>query len=369
MAEPKHFARKLPTDAEQVPIVWRYELLKHFRSWRLFGALAIVALIVALLFALPPLTGSPYNGTDKEVKLWVTNATSQGFSDPLGHDPGIAPLNRSVIVAGTLEVFKDGVAYPDLSGLNWVFFPANGSALSSNFILFAHTAPGDNYTATYKWHQSSETFAANFVGFATLLIIVCATFFGGDAICSEYQARTGYLIFPNPIRRATLFLGKFGASMTAGILIVGTFYGATAVLSAVSVSGLDSKFLLSFAFALEYLMATMAIAYLISSLFKGTTGSIVLTFFLLFLILPIIDGVGSVSGFKASWSLTFSGGVVQHILTTPYPTDSVTEFGGAGVTFHNYYADPATAAVVMLLYALAAAVLSMFLFRRKQMTG
>jgi ABC-2 type transport system permease protein len=364
MSEQQHHARKLPTDIEQIPIVWRYELLKYLRSKRLIGSVAIAALVIALIFVIPPATGSPYNGTDKAVQLWITSPTSQGPQSP----NGVGFINRSVVVADSLEVFQDGVLYPSGQGANWTF---SSTALGSgvNVILFAHNTTGHNYTATYRWHNTSESFASGFVGFANLLIVICATFFGADAIVSEYQARTGYLIFPNPIRRASLYLGKFAASMTASILVIAIFYAVTGILSFVSVSGLDKDFLLSFAFALEYLLAVMAIAYLISTLMKGTTGATVLTFFLFIMILPIIDSIGSISGFKASWSVTFSAGTISSILTSPYPTDSFREMPGSGLTFHSYYPDPAIAALVMLAYALVAVVISMVLFRRKEMTG
>jgi ABC-2 type transport system permease protein len=275
--------------------------------------------------------------------------------------PGNAGIiNRSVVVVSSLEVFQDGVRE---QGANWTF-----SSTGGNIILFTHNTTGHTYTATYRWHETSESFASGFIGFANLLIVICATFFGADAIVSEYQARTGYLIFPNPIRRASLYMGKFAASMTAGIVVIAIFYAVVGTLSLVSVSGLDKNFLMSFAFALEYLLAVMAVAYLISTLMKGTTGATVLTFFLFIMILPIIDGVVSVSRIKPSWSLTFSAGTISNILTSPYPSDTITDYG-RGFMFPSYYPDPATAAIVMLAYALVAVGLSMVLFRRKQMTG
>jgi len=364
MAESQHHARKLPTDFEQIPIVWRYELLKYLRSKRLIGSVAIAALVIALIFVIPPATGSPYNGTDKAVKIWVTGPEIPGMQLV----SGIGYLNRSVVVADSLEVFQDGVLYPSGQGANWAF-STTLLGQSVNVILFAQNTTGHTYTATYRWHTTSESFATGFIGFANLLIVICATFFGADAIVSEYQARTGYLIFPNPIRRSTLYVGKFVASMTASILVISIFYAVTGILSLVSVSGLDKDFFLSFAFALEFLLAVMAIAYLISTLMKGTTGATVLTFFLFVMILPIIDSVGSLSGFKPSWSVTFSARTMSSILTSPYPTDTFMEIPHAGLTMHTYYPDPAIAALVMLAYALVAVVISMVLFRRKEMNG
>lgn len=370
MAEPQHRPRSVPSDVEQVPIVWKYELLKYMRSWRLYGSLLIVAIIVVLIYVLPPAVGSPYNGTDRDVRLWVTNPASQGI-----YIPGVPPsssvgfVNRSVVVANTIEVFQDGIVYPSDGGANWTFSHVEYLGQAMNIILFTHDTTGHNYTATYQWHSTSESFARNFVSFASILIIICATLFGADAIVSEYQARTGYLIFPNPIKRVSLFAGKFAASMTAGIFVVGLYFAATAILSALSVSGIDNQFLASFGFAVEYLLATMAVAYLISSLLKGTTGAMVLTFLLIFLILPIITSVGSIASSKPSWSLTFSANTMTDILSTPYPVDTVQSYPGAGITLHSYHPDPMLAAIVMLAYTIVASAISLLLFRRKQMVA
>ncbi len=370
MAEPTHHPRSLPTDIEQVPIVWRYEFLKYLRSKRLYGSLAIVALIIALLFVVPPATGSPYSGTDKEVRLFVASAASQGVSLPgITPSTSIAFLNRSVVVGSTVEVFRDGVSYPSAGGANWAFSSTSYMGQTLNIVVFRQGTAGHNYTATYQWHNTAESFASSFLGFASILVIISATFFGADAIVSEYQARTGYLIFPNPIKRGSLFAGKFAASMTAGIFVVGLFYAATAVLSVLSVSGLDKDFLLSFGFAVEYLLATMAVAYLISSLLKGTTGATVLTFFMFLMIIPIIDGVGSVSGFKPTFSVTFAAQTITDILNSPYPVDTAQVIPRAGLTIHSYHPDPTTAALVMLLYAAVSIAISLVLFRRKQMTA
>jgi ABC-type transport system involved in multi-copper enzyme maturation permease subunit len=54
-------------------------------------------------------------------------------------------------------------------------------------------------------------------------------------------------------------------------------------------------------------------------------------------------------------------------LSDPYPHDSVNS--DFGITIHQYYPDQALAAVVMFVYAAVAIVLSLLLFRRKQLSG
>jgi ABC-2 type transport system permease protein len=278
MSETVKVHRHMPSDAAQVPIVWRYELLKYFRSKRLLASIAVAALVVGLIYAIPILTGDGYS------------------------------------------------------------------------------------------HATKEGFATNFVQFANILVVICATFFGADSIVGEFQSRTGYLVFPTPMKREVLFLGKFIASMTSGIVVMTLFYLGVGGLAFATVGGVEADYLASYGFALEYLLAAMAIAYLISSIMKGTTGATVLTFFLFIMILPIIDGISMFSGVKVQGSLTFAGGVIVNILMNPYPVDSTQDFG-QGVSFSQFYPDPGIAALVMVVYAVVALILSMILFKKKQLTG
>jgi ABC-type transport system involved in multi-copper enzyme maturation permease subunit len=360
----------------QVPIVWRYEVLRYFRSWRLPATLAVVGALLALMYLIPPLVGESYSGTDANVPLYVEPVVlppGVDSSSPLPQYVGF--LNRSVIVEETLQIFLDGEPYPSADGANWVFNSREDGALGYdsvyfvfNSVLFMEDIGGAEVSATYEWHASTETFDSNFVSFIHILIVICVTFFAADSLVGEFQNKTGYLLFPNAVKRGTLFVGKFSASVTMGVVVVGIYYGVVAVLSRVSVGGVDDDFLLSFLFAVEYMIAATAIAYFISSLLKGTTGAIVLTFFLLFMILPIVDAISMFSGVKLEGSVTFAAGVISSILIDPYPVDSMVDMG-MGMEVHSFYPTPGTAAIVMLVYALVACALSMVMFKRKQLAG
>ncbi len=113
----------------------------------------------------------------------------------------------------------------------------------------------------------------------------------------------------------------------------------------------------------------MAVAYLICAVLKGSTGALVLTFFLFMLILPIVDGVSSFSGVKIEGSVTFAAGTIIYSLMDPYPVDSSQEFPGMGITMYSFYPTMSTAAIVMLAYAVVAAAISLVLFKKKQLAG
>jgi len=368
MTEESKAHHDVPSDVSQLPIVWRYELLKYLRSWRLYASVVIVIAIMALLYLLPPLLGESYSGTDTETEIWVTPTTTvPGMPDGPYTVYAVGVLNRSQIDVDSLVVYRDGTMYPYAGGSNWFLSEIQYGSASVYTIVFLQNVTGSTITATYEWYISPESFETLFLGFASFLIIICATFFGADAIVSEFQNRTGYLVFPNPIKKSILFLGKFSASLTAGLIVVTMFYGIIAALSMISARGIDDDFLLSYAYAAEYLIAAMAVAYLISSVLKGSTGALVLTFFMFLMILPIVDNVAAFSGVKIEGSLTFSSGAMTYILTDPYPTDEVVDFGV--MTFNTYYPDQVLAALTMAAYALVSLVLGMYLFNRKQLVG
>ncbi len=373
--ERKHF--KVPSDLIQVPIVWSYELLKYMRSWRIVAAIAIVIAMLGLLYILPPALGQPYSGTDENEAIWIEdfaalNTTMPGMIMP----QSFGTINRSVIDLDTLQLFVNGTPYPSNGGASWIFLKLSfadelpsfmGGSPNLNAVIFMENLTGSAVTATYDWTTAKSDFVSLFLGFANILVIVCATFFAADALVGEFQNRTGYLIFPNPVKREVLFMGKFGASMTAGVIVVFLFYAGLALLSYATVGGVDDDFSYSLAFALEFLLAATAVGYLISSILKGTTGATVLTFLLFIIILPILDGVSSFAGVKIEASLTFASNVMMYIIMDPYPVDTSVDM--FGYTIYSFYPTPASAAIVMFAYAVVSIAISMFLFRRKQLSG
>jgi ABC-2 type transport system permease protein len=367
MADESKAVHDVPSDFKQVPIVWRYELLKYLRSKRLLASMAIAVVVLSLIYILPPALGTPYSGTDSNRVVSLLSGADVGIGLPgLGDTVQVGLLNRSQIDLDTLVIFVNGTELPS-GGMNWTISKITYQGQSAYAVVFLTNVTGKVITASYEWFTSPESFESIFLNFASILVVICATFFGADALVSEFQNRTGYLIFPNPMKRGTLYFGKYAASMTAGIMVMGLFYVGIAILSLISARGIDADFGLSFLFSVEYLMAAMAVAYLISTLLKGTTGATVLTFFLFIMILPIVDSIAIFTGAKFDASLTFAAGVIGYILLDPYPTDWTQSF--AGFEFNNFYPAPATAAIVMLAYAAAAIAISLVLFKRKQLAG
>lgn len=369
MSEGKPHLQKLPSDFTQIPIVWRYELLKYLRSWRLIASIVISVAVLALIYLLPPILGTSYSGTDTNEKMYVISPDLLGQIMPIPNPPeSIGMINRSSIDLDTLVVYIDGHSTPSADGANWSVTRLTYQGASIYTVFFTQNMSGHLVAASYDWYTAPDAFASLFLGFGSFLIVIGATLFGADALVGEFQNRTGYLMFPTPMKRWVLFFGKYAASLTATLLVIGLFYGGVAGLSAISANGIDDDFGVSFAYAVEYTLAALAIAYFISSIMKGTTGATVLTFLLFIIILPIVDSVGLFANVKIEGSLSFASGVITSILIDPYPTDWTQEFTG-GFSFSIYYPTPWIAAVVMFAYMAIAIALSLIIFKRKQLTG
>ncbi|MFQ5909651.1 MAG: ABC transporter permease [Thermoplasmata archaeon] len=214
-------------------------------------------------------------------------------------------------------------------------------------------------------------YAQVYLGFTGILVLLCATFFGSDSLVSEFQNKTGYVIFPNPVKRLTIGLGKFTASMIASVLVVAVYYGLIALFVGGIYKTVSVEFAFSFLLALLYLCAAMSVAYLISAAMKGTMGSTLLTFFLFLLILPIIEGILFFVGVKPWYFITFAGGTISYIMQVPYPQDTTYQvpMGPNQVTFYEFYPEVWVSIVVLIVYIILCLIPAFLLFRRREMVG
>lgn len=211
-----------------------------------------------------------------------------------------------------------------------------------------------------------------FFTFTNILIILGATMFAGDAICSEFQNRTGYLVFPNPIKKSTIYFGKFLSTALIVLLIVSVWYWVAIIAGAIVTGSVSVLAIESYGLAVLYAFAASSIGFLISSILKGSTGALVLTFFLLFMIIPMFDLVGTLGGVEPVPSITYQAGAIDAILTTPYPESYVMVPDPTnGLPFNVYFFFPSVAASigVMIGYIIICNLAGIILFKRREMVG
>src|SRR5207247_10816960 len=116
-----------------------------------------------------------------------------------------------------------------------------------------------------------------------------------EASGSEDERRACYFLFPNPVRRELLVLGRIAASLIVSAAGLSLYYGAAAIGALIVTHSLTWDVGLSYVYALAYMSAVVGIAYLLSALLKSTVAATVLTFFLFTLIFAIIGGILSLA--------------------------------------------------------------------------
>src|SRR3990170_3552452 len=125
----------------------------------------------------------------------------------------------------------------------------------------------------------------------TFVIILSGIFFGGDAISGEFQNKTGYFGIPNPIRRSSIYIGKWLSALIASTVILGVFAAITVGNGLYYFPSVPSEFGLSLLFAWFYLVAVLGFTFLFSSLFKSSSMSILVTAILFLFVFTLFEGV------------------------------------------------------------------------------
>ncbi|MFQ6129328.1 MAG: ABC transporter permease [Candidatus Hadarchaeaceae archaeon] len=207
----------------------------------------------------------------------------------------------------------------------------------------------------------AEIFAIFVTGMGSLAILG-AVFFAGDAIASEFERKTGYILFPNPVKRATLVVGKYLACFiaTATILIIAYLISAGALLG--FYGQVPSGIFGSLAIALMLACCVISMAFAFSSLLKGGMGATIATLLIIMLIAPIISISLSYAGHEPWFMLDYAGDAVSNTYKI-----SLEQVGGGGPMGGIRNPDPAISFLVLLGYTVILFILSVWVTKRREM--
>ena len=207
-------------------------------------------------------------------------------------------------------------------------------------------------------------------GSVNFVVVLSAIFFGGDAISGEFQNKTGYFFLPNPIRRSSIYVGKWLAAILASVLVIG-IYVAITLANAFYYFGpkIPYQFAESIVFALFYLVSVMGFTFFFSSLFKSTTYSLVVTAILFLFAFNLISTLVSTLVKIEPWFiLTYGAGIIGNVLSATYPQHVNTiPVGPAGrFAITTYVATIPEGLIIIGAYFVVTAILGLLLFERKE---
>ena len=154
----------------------------------------------------------------------------------------------------------------------------------------------------------------------TFVVVLSGIFFGGDAISGEFQNKTGYFGVPNPIRRSSIYIGKWLAAFIASAVIIGIFTVVTIGNGLYYFSGVPYQFGESLLFTVFYLAAVLGFTFFFSSLFKNSSMSILVTAILFLFVFTLIQElVAGLVQIEPWFILTYGAQIIPNVLTATYP--------------------------------------------------
>jgi ABC-2 type transport system permease protein len=206
----------------------------------------------------------------------------------------------------------------------------------------------------------------------TFVIVLSGIFFGGDAISGEFQNKTGYFGIPNPIKRSSVYIGKWLAAFLASTAILAVFTLAT-ISNGLYYFGLNAPYQFgeSVLFAWFYLAAVLGFTFFFSSIFKSSAMSIIVTAILFLFVFSLIETlVSGLVQFEPWFILTYGSQVIGNILKVPYPPHSsvTTSIRPGGQPFTTYNVMVPEGLAIIALYFIITAILGWVFFERKEFT-
>jgi ABC-2 type transport system permease protein len=202
----------------------------------------------------------------------------------------------------------------------------------------------------------------------TFVVILSGIFFGGDAISGEFQNKTGYFGVPNPIRRSSIYIGKWLAAFIASAVILGVFTVVTVGNGLYYFSGVPYQFGESLLFTMLYLIAVLGFTFFFSSLFKSSSMSILVTAILFLFVFTLIQQlVAGLVQIEPWFILTYGAQIIPNVLTTTYPPHTTAfPIGRGGETITQYNATIPEGLAIIAIYFAVTTIIGLILFERKE---
>jgi len=215
--------------------------------------------------------------------------------------------------------------------------------------------------------DSAGEFASSTLALIPFLIVISAVLFAGDAISSEFERKTGLLLFSTVQSRASILLGKYIAALIA-ILIGTSLYYAVVLLEIIIIYGLGDipiELVQSYFIAFIYTTSILSVVFLMSSLLNRSMISTVLSFFILIMLLPAIGAAFTAASIEPWFILSYYSSLITNVLFTG-SSGLVIDVHGMDI-LADYSPDIYIGIAIMIAYTVVLLTSSIVLLNRKDM--
>ncbi|MGB5911975.1 MAG: hypothetical protein WBH31_12345 [Promethearchaeia archaeon] len=212
--------------------------------------------------------------------------------------------------------------------------------------------------------------------FIEFLTLFSACLFFSGIICSEFDKKTGAIVFPK-INKYKLILGKYLGNLILVVFILAVYYFLLGLLGFFYYGGpINIRIFYSFGFAVLYVITLSSFVTLFSSFMKSVNVTIISTLLILLIGFTIADQIVNLifaDSFEPLYSIVYLGGLIASVLQNPFPDPRYAEIdlpGGMGGGFHfGQWITPSIemGIILLLVYIFVFFILAAVLFKRRQL--
>jgi len=231
---------------------------------------------------------------------------------------------------------------------------------------------------TYLLSSTQAEFFNSGLIFIEFIALLAACLFFSGIICSEYNKKTGFIVFPK-INKYKLILGKYLGNLALVVCIITAYYFFLGLLGLFYYGGpINIRFFYSYGIAILYVIALSSFVTFFSSFMKSVNLTIITTILLLLIGFNIADQIITMifaEAFEPLYSITYLGRLITGILENPFPDPRYAELpmggmgGGMGDFTMGQWITPSVemGITLLLVFIVAYFILAALLFKRRQL--
>ena len=232
----------------------------------------------------------------------------------------------------------------------------------------------------YLLSDTQAEFFNNGLQFISFITLFSACLFFSGIICSEFDKKTGFIVFPK-INKYKLILGKYFGNLILVVSIISIYYFILGILGFYYYGGpINIRLFYSYGIAILYVIALSSFVTFFSSFMRSVNLTIISTLILLLIGFTIADQIVTLvfkESFEPLYSLAYLGNLITGILEYPFPDPRYSEFsfsgmgpGGMGGDFSfGQWVTPSIemGITLLLVFIVFYFILAAYLFKRRQL--
>lgn len=233
---------------------------------------------------------------------------------------------------------------------------------------------------SYLLPDTQAEFLNNGLQFITFLTLFAACLFFSGIICSEFDKKTGFIVFPK-INKYKLIIGKYFGNLILVVFIISIYYFTLGLLGFFYYGGpINIRFFYSYGIAILYVIALSSFVTFFSSFMRSVNLTIISTLLILLIGFNIADQIITLifaDSFEPLYSLAYLGSLITGILEYPFPDPRYSEFSFSGIgpggmggdfTFGQWVTPSIEMGItILLVFIVVYFVLAAYLFKRRQL--